>query len=145
MGALLKIATCPASAVSSADSVDAAVRAMVGARVGAVAVVDGSDLVGIFTERDLMTKVVNAGGDASSTPVGDVMVRNPVVVKADTPRAEALEMMVSRHFRHLPVVGDDGELLGMLSIRDLLENQVDRLQRDVQSLEQYLGADGPGG
>ena len=53
--------------------------------------------------------------------------------------------MLKNHFRHLPITGDDGKALGMLSIRNLLHEQVRRLESDVESLESYLAADGPGG
>ena len=58
---------------------------------------------------------------------------------------EALAIMIERHFRHLPVVNDDGKLLGMLSIRNLLQSQVDELTHQLDSLEQYVSNDGPGG
>ncbi len=142
---LLKIARTPAKTVSVTSKVDEAVRLMVETRIGAVAVVEEGSLVGIFTERDLMTKVVHEGLDAKRTPVAEVMVRNPVSIQSNTPRSEALELMMTNHFRHLPIVGTDGGLAGMLSIRHLQTHQIERLKIDVDSLEQYLAADGPGG
>lgn len=142
---LMQIVTTPAQAVAPDALVSAAVAKMVAGRIGAVAVVNDAQLVGIFTERDLMTKVVNVGADMSSLTVAEAMVPNPVSIGVDTSRDEATELMVSKHFRHLPVTSADGALVGMLSIRDLLRHQVTRLQEDVQSLEQYLAADGPGG
>lgn len=142
---LMKLADTPATAVSGETSVADAVQSMIEARVGAVAVMDGTALKGIFTERDLMTRVVGAGLDPAATPVSDVMVSDPVSVTPETPRSEALDLMVKRHFRHLPVVDHDGHALGMLSIRNLLSHQVERLSDSVTSLEQYLAADGPGG
>ncbi len=142
---LLRVASTPAKTVSMTASVDDAVRLMVETRVGAVAVVDEGNLVGIFTERDVMTKVVHGSLDAARTPVAEVMVRDPVSVGCNTPRSEALELMITNHFRHLPILGADGGLAGMLSIRHLLRHQVERLTGDVDSLEQYLAADGPGG
>jgi CBS domain-containing protein len=142
---LIRIASTPAMAVPSNATVQDAVKCMIAERIGAVAVTDGGRLVGIFTERDLMTKVVGAGIDASVTAVSEVMVSNPACVTGDTPRREALDTMLRGRFRHLPVTDEDGTLVGMLSIRDLMQHQMARLQDDVQSLEQYLAADGPGG
>ncbi len=142
---LLRVARTPAKTVSVTASVDDAVQLMVETRIGAVAVVDEGNLVGIFTERDIMTKVVSGKLDSARTPVADVMVRNPVSVGCNTPRSEALELMVTSHFRHLPILGADGGLAGMLSIRHLLRHQVERLKSDMDSLEQYIAADGPGG
>ena len=144
-GPLLKIATCPANCVGPESTVLEAVKQMVEARIGAVAVVDEDTLVGIFTERDLMRKVVHEGKDPSAVPIAEVMVKDPVCVTDDTARKAALDLMIKRHFRHLPVLDKDGKIEGMLSIRDLLQHQVHRLEEDVQSLEQYLLADGPGG
>lgn len=142
---LMQIATSPAEYVSAEDSVEHAVHKMVAGGIGAVAVVDDGRLGGIFTERDLMTKVVSGGGDMTRLRVRDVMVPDPVRVSSETTRDEAMELMLENRFRHLPVTDTDGRLLGMLSIRDLLRHQVDRLRGDVQSLQQYLAADGPGG
>jgi CBS domain-containing protein len=63
----------------------------------------------------------------------------------ETGAGEALSIMLERHFRHLPVADDHGKLLGMLSIRNLLERRVDELSRELDSLEQYVSNDGPGG
>ncbi len=142
---LLRIASSPATLINASGTVEDAVKLMVAERIGAVAVVDDGSLVGIFTERDLMTKVVATGIDAKNTKISDVMVSNPACVTADTPRSEALDTMLSGRFRHLPVIDDDGGLTGMVSIRDLLQHQMTRLQEDVSSLTQYIAADGPGG
>jgi CBS domain-containing protein len=66
-------------------------------------------------------------------------------VTADTPRSKALDTMLRGRFRHLPVTDEDGGLTGMVSIRDLMQHQMTRLQDDVSSLAQYIAADGPGG
>ncbi len=142
---LLKISHHPPICVAPETPVREAVDAMVQARVGAVAVVKDGVLVGIFTERDLMKRVVARDLDPRATRVGDVMVAGPVEVAADTPRHRALELMLTNHFRHLPITDGKGTVLGMLSIRNLLRHQVTRLAEDVRALEQYMGADGPGG
>jgi CBS domain-containing protein len=106
--------------LGSEDNVRAAARRMVERNIGAAAVVDEGKLSGIFSERDLMVRVVAQGLDPETTAVGDVMTRELVVIE---PRADidtALERMQSIGSRHLPVV-EDGKLVGMLSIRDLLE------------------------
>lgn len=106
--------------LDSDENVRAAARRMVERNIGAAAVVDEGKLSGIFSERDLMVRVVAQGLDPETTAVGDVMTRELVVIE---PRADidtALERMHSIGSRHLPVV-EDGKLVGMLSIRDLLE------------------------
>ncbi|HEX8407633.1 MAG TPA: CBS domain-containing protein [Thermoanaerobaculia bacterium] len=88
--------------------------------IGAVAVVEHGTLAGIFSERDIMTRVVAKGLNPDSTEVSDVMTRE-IVIAAPTENVDAaLQKMHAIGSRHLPVV-DDGKLVGMISIRDLLE------------------------
>jgi CBS domain-containing protein len=142
---LLKIASVPPAAVAPSATVLEAVESMSEHGVGAVAVVDNGRLLGIFTERDLMLRVVLRHLFPKETRVADVMT-SPVETIADESREEdALVHMVERHVRHLPVVNARGQISGMLSIRNLLEHRVDELAREVHSLDQYLSNDGPGG
>lgn len=143
--ALMKIANCPPAAVDMSTNVRDAVALMRSARVGAVAVNDGDKLVGIFTERDVMLRVVGEERNPAETLVSEVMVSEPVSVTPEARRAEALELMLSNHFRHLPIIDEAGTAIGMLSIRHLLTNRVERLEGHMASLEQYILADGPGG
>jgi len=143
--ALLKLADCPPASVTAATTVRAAVDVMRDARVGAVVVLEGERVAGIFTERDVMLRVVGAGLDPLTTTVSSVMVSNPVSVTPAARRAEALELMLTNHFRHLPITDDAGKAIGMLSIRNVLANRVERLEGHMASLEQYILADGPGG
>jgi CBS domain-containing protein len=95
------------------------VKKMVEKGVGSVVVVDdGGRPIGIFTERDLLLKVVGAGRPLS-TPVGEVMTPDPITAKPDWSLTRTLEIMVHYGFRHLPVVSDEGMLIGIVSIKDL--------------------------
>ena len=96
-----------------------AVQKMVAARIGAVLVVDGENLVGIFSERDVLIRVVSLHRDPMTTPVAHVMTIDPVTVDASTTVEEVLDQHSGREFRHLPVL-DEGRLVGMVSVRDLL-------------------------
>ena len=142
---LLKIASVPAATVSPKTSVVDAVKLMADQRVGAVAVTEKEKLTGIFTERDLMIRVVQEGKDPQTTPVSDVMTADCVSAKKDMSMGEALQVMTDRHFRHLPVVDDDNKVLGLLSIRNLLHNRVDRLSQELDSVVAFFTADGIGG
>ncbi|MGH9786588.1 MAG: CBS domain-containing protein, partial [Terriglobia bacterium] len=122
-----------------------AVVVMAQARVGAVAVVERAELKGIFTERDLMLRVVHRGRDPRTTTVREVMTSPAMTASDKTTFSEALNLMLDRHLRHLPILGGDGQLLGMLSIRDLLQDEVEHLSREIHSMDQYLLNDGPGG
>ncbi len=122
-----------------------AVRTMEEVQGGACAVTDGAELVGIFSERDLMIRMVGAGLDPKKTTVRQVMTEHMETVTTETDSSDALSLMVSRHIRHLPVVDEDGNLAGLLSIRNLLQYHVEELVDQLNSLEAYYAADGPGG
>lgn len=142
---LLKIASVPPATVSPESTVIEAVRLMSERRVGAVAVTNGDKLAGIFTERDLMIRVVLENKDPKTTPVGDVMTAKPVSALSDVAMGEALATMSEHHFRHLPVVDEENRVLGLLSIRDVLYNRVDKLSQELDSVVAFFTADGIGG
>ena len=102
---------------SPADSLRSAADTMWRQQTGSLLVMDGDDLVGIITERDVM-KAVAQGRDADSTPVSDVMTRDVLTISPDTTAHEAARHMASRWIRHLPVV--DGGVVGVVSQRDLV-------------------------
>lgn len=142
---LLKIAHVPPAMVEPGATVLEAVQVMAEEGVGAVAVIQDNAVVGIFTERDLMLRVVLRDRSTHGTKMSEVM-SSPVETATDeTPAQEALNHMLERHLRHLPLVNAEGKLLGMLSIRNLLEHMVEDLSRELESLDQFLLNDGPGG
>ena len=142
---LSKIASVPAATVSPTSTVFDAVQLMNDQRVGAVAIADDKTLVGIFTERDLMIRVVLKGKDPKTTQIGDVMTGECISAKKDMSMGEALQIMTEKHFRHLPVVDDDNKVLGLLSIRNLLHQRVDKLSQELDSVVAFFTADGIGG
>lgn len=142
---LLKIAHIPPATVSPTATVLEAVQTMAEEGVGAVAVVEDGVLRGIFTERDVMLRVVLRGRGPKQVPMSEVMTYPVETTTDDAPADEVLNSMVERHIRHLPVVDAEGKVKGMLSIRNLLENMVEQLRNELHSLDQYLLNDGPGG
>ena len=109
-----------------------AIRTMLDRRVGAVAVVDEEKRVaGIFTERDVLRRVSLSSREPGQTPVREVMTTPVEMATLDTTPGQALATMVERHYRHLPIVDDDGALLGMLSIRNVLQARIDTLTRQL--------------
>ena len=135
-----------AASVSLEANAAEAIRTMLQRHVGAVAVVDSEARVaGIFTERDVLRKMALQRDDPESTPVRNLMTTPVEMATLSTGPGEALSVMVERHFRHLPVVDNNGKLLGMLSIRNLLQSRIDELTQQLDSLEQYVSNDGPGG
>ena len=134
------------AAVELDATVADAVRTMVSRHVGAVGVVDSERrIAGIFTERDVLMKTSLNGRDPEHTPVREVMTTPVELATLSTGPGEAMSTMVERHYRHLPIVDEQGKLLGILSIRNLLEWRIDDLTQELDSLEQYVSNDGPGG
>ena len=100
-------------------------------RVGAVVVLDGERLAGIFSERDLLNRVIGAQRDLRATRVGDVATLDVVTIDAEQPVRSVVDTFRARRFRHLPVVRD-GRLVGILSTRDFLAFVVEGLERYVE-------------
>ena len=105
----------------SNENVREVARQMSERNIGAIAVLDSGRLVGVFSERDIMTRVVVPGLDADATLVSDVMTREIVVADPSEDVNDALQKMHSLGCRHLPVVEDGKNLVGMISLRDLLQ------------------------
>ena len=143
---VLELCDKDCAAVSVEATAADAIRMMLARHVGAVGVIDDQHRVaGIFTERDVLRKVALSGHDVEKTPIRDLMTTPVEMATLSTGPGEALAVMVERHFRHLPVVDHDCKLLGMLSIRNVLQSRVDSLTQELDSLEQYVANDGPGG
>ena len=105
--------------------------------IGAMPVVEGGRLVGIFSERDLMTRVVVPGRDAHGVRVSTVMTRDVVTAGLTDTRDTAIGKMQRAGCRHLPVVAD-GRLIGMLSMRDLLRDEIAEQGEEIRNLRAYL-------
>ena len=98
---------------------------MTKAGCGSVLVIDAaSTLLGIVTERDLMTRVLAKALDPAKTPLSSVMTPHPQCIKPDTKVADAVLIMIERGFRHLPVIGEGGHILGVFSVRDALPREI---------------------
>jgi CBS domain-containing protein len=142
---ILRIAKAPMATVAPLTTVIEAVRRMNEANVGAVAVLDGGELKGMFSERDVMLRIVLEKRDSESTVVKDVMTTNIVAIRKDTSPDEAVKLMWERHIRHLPVVREDGKVEGILEIRNLFHDRLEDMTQQLDSLESYIATDGIGG
>ena len=110
---------------------------MVEHNVGAVPVLDGKQLVGVFSERDIMKRVLVERRDPSATTVGEVMSADPLVVGPDERVDNCLALMKQHGFRHLPV-WDGHELQGFISMRDLLACDLDEKHDEVRMMRAYM-------
>jgi CBS domain-containing protein len=123
--------------VPAETTVLAAVQRMNQRKIGALLITVAGQPVGIFTERDVLVRVVAAGLDPRTTPVNEVMTRNPVIVSPDVTVSDAMMVMTERRCRHLPVL-DDTQVRGLISIGDLMSWLVRHQQRTIDDLYDYM-------
>ena len=133
----------PTFTVKQGQSVLEVVRYMSEMGVGAMPVIDQGRVVGIFSERDLMSRVVAAGRDPDATRVEEVMSTDLVLAEAGEPYLTSLKKMQKAGCRHLPVV-KDGKLVGMVSLRDLLQVEVKEKEEEVKLMTSYMYSLPPG-
>lgn len=126
------VTTC---AVSTSVSEAAAILADM--RIGALPVMDGDNVVGIFSERDVVYRLRELGPAALDKPVGDVMTAPALTVSSDTEVLTALSLMTRRRIRHLPVM-DDGRMVGFVSIGDLVKHRIDKIESEAAAMRDYI-------
>ena len=112
-------------------------RMMVEHKIGAVPVLEEGQLTGIFSERDLMSRVVVGGKDPARTLVGQVMTEDPLTVAPNDPVETCMTLMKRHGFRHLPVCAGR-ELKGVVSLRDILLHDLDEKDDEVRMMRAYL-------
>jgi CBS domain-containing protein len=125
--------------VRPGDTVFDAIKLMADKDVGALMVLDGGEVVGIVTERDYARNVFLKGRGSPQTLVGEVMASNVACVKPDNTVDESMAIMTARRVRHLPVIGDDHELLGIISIGDLVKSIISDREFVIEQLEHFIG------
>ena len=119
------------------QSVLETVRAMVERNIGAVPVLHNGKLVGIFSERDLMRRVVAEGRDPHRTCMAEVMTDDPLTISTDEELEGGMALMRRHGFRHLPVC-HDGHLVGMVSLRDILLHDLNEKDDEVRMMRAYI-------
>lgn len=113
--------------------------AMTRAHCGSVLVVDGAGaLLGILTERDLMTKLVAKRRDPETTPVTDIMTHNPLFVAPETTVSDAVLIMKRHNFRHLPIIAPASGILGVFSLRDAMPRELVEAEHMADLIDQQL-------
>ena len=119
---------------SPQSSIEQVVRQMTEKRCGCILLQDGSGkLVGIFTERDFVNRVVAAGKDVAG-PVGEVMTPDPKTLARHDNVQKAVELMGTNGYRHVPVLGDDGQPVGVLSVKEIIHYLVEYFPAKVYNL-----------
>jgi len=128
----------PLAVVTPRDSVFHALSLMAMHDVGALLVLDGDDLVGIFTERDYARKLILQGKSSKETLVSEIMSDKVAYVTLTATVDECMALMTEKHFRHLPVLSDDGEVIGIVSIGDLVKATISNQQFIISELARYI-------
>ena len=128
----------PLAVVTPGDSVFHALSLMAMHNVGALLVLDGEDLVGIFTERDYARKLILHGKSSKETLVSEIMSDKVAYVTLSATVDECMALMTEKHFRHLPVLSEDGEVIGIVSIGDLVKATISNQQFLISQLEHYI-------
>lgn len=123
--------------VTSSVTVFDALSTMAEKNIGALVVIDTGAVVGIVSERDYARKVVLMGKDSKDTRVGQIMTPDPITVSPESTVSSCMEIMTDNRFRHLPVVAD-GELLGVISIGDVVGAVIDEQKFIIDQLEGYI-------
>ena len=138
---LLKKGVSSTVVVTPKDTVYRALQLMAENNVGAVMVSEAGRMVGIFTERDYCRKVILMGRSSLNTPIQEIMTQKMITVRPDQPLEECLELMTKYHIRHLPV-HDGDKLIGLVSMRDVMETIISVKEDRIERLESYiLGAE----
>jgi CBS domain-containing protein len=114
-----------------------AVVAMNQHRIGAMLVMDGAKLAGIFTERDVLTRVISASLDPKVTPVSQVMSSNVLTIAPEATVQQVMDIFAEKHCRHLPVIQGD-KLVGLISIGDVSRWVANAHRAEAESLRQYI-------
>ena len=123
--------------IAADRSVMDAARTMVQHNVGALPVLDNDRLVGVFSERDLMKRVIVEGRNASQVTVASVMTTDVITADINDDHATCLKKMTTRQCRHLPVI-ENNKLVGFLSARDLMISEVEGKEFEIKSLTDYI-------
>jgi CBS domain-containing protein len=126
------VVTCDASA-----PVRAVISQLAERRIGALPVLDGDTVVGIFSERDLIYCMAKVGAEALDLPVSEVMTTPAITVSPDTTVLSALSLITRRRFRHLPVT-EGGRMVGFVSIGDLVKYRIDKIEAEAEALRTYI-------
>ena len=136
---LLALKKLPLLTIQTDEYILAAISVMNAYKIGALLVVENEKLVGIFTERDVLLKVIGHC-NPENTRVKDVMTINPLTVTGNMTVCEAMEIITERRFRHLPVM-EDNKLIGLISSGDIMHWLVESQEDEIKNLQHYIAGD----
>lgn len=119
------------------ETVGAVVKRLNELRIGAVPIMDGGSVVGIFSERDLLRAVAESGPDVLNLSIASVMTSPAVGIEPEASVLSGLSLMTRRRFRHLPVI-KDGAMVGFVSIGDLVKHRIEAIEAEAAAMREYI-------
>lgn len=125
--------------VSQDVSVLEALKIMMEKNISALLVIEGGQLKGIFTERDYARKIILQGKSSKDTAIREVMTKDPHTITPDEAIDQCMQLMTNNHFRHLPVL-NEGAVIGIISIGDLVKSIIEDQQQTISQLESYINS-----
>lgn len=128
----------PLASVAPDQTVLRALEIMAECDVGALVVLDGKQLVGMFSERDYARKVILQGKSSRQTKVSEVMTSKVITVTQETRMEECMAIMTEKHIRHLPILDPEKQLIGIVSIGDVVKEVISQQQFIINQLENYI-------
>ena len=137
IAAILKTKGAEVVSLPPSATVAGAVALLAEKRIGALPVVEGDAVVGVFSERDVVYCLAAKGAAALELSVGEVMTAPARTVSPNEPVLGALSLMTRRRIRHLPVI-DGGRLVGFVSIGDLVKHRIDHIEREAEAMRSYI-------
>jgi CBS domain-containing protein len=137
LSAILKNKTGAPISVAPTTSITDVVHVLAEKRIGAVLVLEGEKLVGILSERDVVRSLAKKAAATLALTAGDLMTHDPTTTSPSHSVADAMEIMSDGRFRHLPVL-ENGKLIGLVSIGDVVKARIDQQEHEVDSLRAYV-------
>ena len=134
---ILEVKGRSVEAVSPNETVYEGLQKLADKNIGALVVVENGKMVGIFSERDYARKVILKGKSSMNTTIGELMVKEVLYVSPDNTIDECMALMSENHIRHLPVLKDE-ELLGLISIGDVVKHKIKQQKFKIRELEKYI-------
>ncbi len=128
----------PIASISPEQTVLRALEIMAQYDVGALLVLDGDKLAGVFSERDYARKVILQGKASKQTKVSEVMTDHVICVTPETRIEECMAIMTDKHVRHLPILDNDEQVIGIVSIGDVVKEMISQQQFIINQLENYI-------
>ncbi len=129
---------CDVISVTPERTVAEAARVLAARRIGAVLVMEGERIAGVLSERDIVRGLGTEGAAVLDWPVSRLMTRDVVTARPTDRLVELMALMTERRFRHLPVVDDEGRLLGIVSIGDIVKYRIAEIQHTADALKDYI-------